>query len=64
MESAVDVFAPMKLAALPVYDYLNHFTEMRSFVVSTCASVLTVGAIGISEFRVMAQSGHRDVRAA
>jgi len=41
---AVDVFAPMKLPALPVYYYLDHFTEMRSFVESTYAPVLTVGA--------------------
>ncbi len=38
---AVDVFAPMKLSALPVYHYLDHFTEMLSFVGSTFASVLT-----------------------
>lgn len=40
MRSAIDVFAPVKLPALPVYDYLDQFTNMLSFVESTYASDL------------------------
>jgi hypothetical protein len=54
VRSAVDVFAPMKLPALPVYDYLDQFTEMLSFVEPTYASDLAVEptSINVASWRI------------